>query len=72
MAEKVELRGMCPIELAHALDAIAMAKGMDRNAYVIQVLTGEVTKYLHETMIVHKALRGNPLLPDEQRKPGGR
>ena len=30
-AEKVELRGMCPTDLAQALDAIAMAKGLDRN-----------------------------------------
>ena len=30
-AEKVEPRGMCPTDLAQALDAIAMAKGLDRN-----------------------------------------
>ena len=29
--DKVELRGMCPTDLAQALDAIAMAKGLDRN-----------------------------------------
>ena len=30
--DKIELRGLCPLELAQALDAIAMAKGMGRAA----------------------------------------
>ena len=42
--DKIELRGLCPIELAQALDAIAMAKGMDRNAYVVHVLSLEVRR----------------------------
>lgn len=67
-ADKVELRGMAPLELAQALDAIAMAKGTDRNSYVVQVLTDEVARYLHEATVVTRVLRGNPLMPEE----GGR
>lgn len=55
---------MCPTELAQALDAIAMAKGYDRNAYVVQVLEAEVRRYLHETSVVQRALAGNPLLAE--------
>lgn len=42
--DKVELRGLCPLELAQALDAIAMAKGLDRNAFVVHVLTRKRVK----------------------------
>lgn len=68
MADKVELRGMCPFDLAQALDAIAMAKGLDRNAYVVQVLTNEVTRYLHEASVATRVLRGNALMPEEPRR----
>lgn len=64
MPEKTELRGLCPTELAAALDAIAMAKGMDRNSYVIQELTLSVKKYLAEATVVQRALQGNPLLSE--------
>ena len=63
-AQKVELRGLCDPELAQALDAIAMSRGMDRNAYVVAVLKGEVQRVLHEASVVSRALKGNPLLAD--------
>ena len=62
--DKTELRGLCPIELAQALDAIAMAKGMDRNAYVVHVLASEVPRYLAEASVALRTLRGNPLLAE--------
>ena len=62
--DKIELRGLCPIELAQALDAIAMAKGMDRNAYVVHVLSSEVRRYLAEASVATRALQGNPLLSE--------
>lgn len=62
--QRVELRGLCPRELAEALDAIAMARGMDRNAFVVQVLDLEVRRVLHESSVIHRALHGNPLLAE--------
>ena len=63
-ADKVELRGLCPLDLAQALDAIAMAKGMDRNSYVVHVLSSEVRRYLAEANVAVRTLRGNPLLAE--------
>ncbi len=67
-SEQKELRGLAPIELVTALDAIAMAKGLDRNAYVNQVLLCHVHKYLDELNVVTTTLRGNPLLLDARGK----
>lgn len=64
ITEKVELRGLRPMELEQALDAIAMAKGIDRNDYVVQVLEAEVRRYLHEASVVQRALLGNPLMAE--------
>ncbi len=62
-----ELRGLAPADLVRALDAIALAKGLDRNAYVNQVLEAHVKLYLDELTVVTSMLRGNPLLPEPQR-----
>jgi hypothetical protein len=62
--QRVELRGLCSPELASALDAIAMSRGMDRNAYVVQVLEADVKRVLHESSVINRALRGNPLLEE--------
>ena len=62
-----ELRGLAPADLVRALDAIALAKGLDRNAYVNQVLEAHVKLYLDELTVVTSMLRGNPLLPEAQR-----
>ena len=67
--DKVELRGLCPLELAQALDAIAMAKGLDRNAFVVHVLTSEVRRNLSEAKVAVRALRGNPLLAESEGSP---
>ncbi len=62
--DKTELRGLVSHDLATALDAIAMAKGMDRHAYVVRVLEKEVRQVLHEISVVHRVLRGNPLMSE--------
>lgn len=59
-ADKTELRGLVPAHLGAALDAIAMARGMDRHSYVTAVLDAEVKRVAHEAMVLHRALRGNP------------
>jgi hypothetical protein len=62
--QRVELRGLCNPELATALDAIAMSRGMDRNTYVVEVLERDVRRVLHEASVINRALRGNPLLEE--------
>ena len=63
-SDKSELRQLAPTHLLQALDAIAMAKGMDRNAYVVHVLASEVRRYLDEASVATRALQGNPLLTE--------
>ena len=63
-SDKVELRGLCPADLAQALDALAHADGVDRNNYVNSVLEKHVHQEAHKTMVRHRMLRGNPYLPD--------
>ena len=69
VADTKELRGLAPADLVRALDAIALAKGLDRNAYVNQVLELHVRSYLDELTVVTSMLRGNPLLPESSRSP---
>lgn len=68
-ADVTELRGVVSSDLAQALDAIAMAKGLNRHAYVVQVLEGEVRRVVHEASVISRVLRGNPLVSDSN---GGR
>lgn len=63
-SDKVELRGLAPAALAQALDAFAMADGMDRNAYVNRVLTEHVEKESHKTILRSRMLQGNPLFTE--------
>lgn len=62
--EKSELRQLAPRALLQALDAIAMAKGMDRTEYIEAVLTREVKKVAHEASVIARCLTGNPLASD--------
>ena len=64
-ADKSELRQLAPTHLLQALDAIAMAKGMERHAYIEAVLKAEVVKVGHEAMVIARCLQGNPLLSDD-------
>lgn len=68
-ADVTELRGVVNADLAQALDAIAMAKGMNRHAYVVQVLEAEVRRVTHEASVIVRVLRGNPLATESS---GGR
>lgn len=65
--ETKELRGDAPADLVRALDAIALAKGLNRNAYVNDVLEAHVKVYLAELTVVTNMLRGNPLLAASDR-----
>lgn len=61
-SDKTELRGLCPTELAQALDAIAQSEGLDRNTYVIQVLDKHVRDIAHKQIMLSRMLKGNPYL----------
>lgn len=63
-AEKGELRQLVPSSLLSALDAIAMAKGIERHVYVESILTAEAKKVAHEATVISRCLAGNPLLPE--------
>lgn len=65
-SDKVELRGLCPADLAQALDALAHADGVDRNHYVNTVLEKHVRQEAHKTMVRHRMLRGNAYLLEAQ------
>ena len=65
-ADKIELRGLCPADLAQALDALAHADGMDRNTYVVSVLDREVRRVAHEAIVLHRTLRGNTYLAEPE------
>ena len=67
MTDKTELRGLCPTELAQALDAIAMSEGMDRNTYVVKVLHEKVVEVTHKQMMLSRMLKGNPYLSEGER-----
>lgn len=62
-----ELRGLAPADLVRALDAIALAKGLDRNQYVNKVLEAHVKSYMDELTVVTNMMRGNPLLAEQAR-----
>lgn len=61
-ADKTELRGLVPADLAQGLDAIALARGMDRHTYVTMVLEAEVKRVAHEASVITRVMRGNPYL----------
>lgn len=63
-SDKVELRGLCPADLAQALDALAHADGVDRNHYVNTVLEKHVRQEAHKTMVRHRMLRGNAYMTE--------
>lgn len=60
----MELRGQCPSHIVAALDALAMARGLDRNAYVNSVLSAHVQEEVDRASVLVRTLRGNPLLSD--------
>lgn len=61
----MELRGQCPSHIVAALDALAMARGLDRNAYVNSILSAHVQEEVDRASVLVRTLRGNPLLSDD-------
>lgn len=67
VGETKELRGLAPADLVRALDAIALAKGLDRSVYINQLLDAHVRSYLSEVTMVNAMLSGNPLMSEAGR-----
>jgi hypothetical protein len=65
-ADNTELRGIVSADLAQALDAIAMAKGMNRHAYVVSILDAEVRRWVREASMGTRVLRGNTYLAEAE------
>ena len=62
--DKSELRQLAPTHLLQALDAIAMARGMERHAYIEAVLLAEAKRVAHEATVIARCINGNPMLSD--------
>ena len=67
--DKAELRQLVSVHVLQGLDAIAMAKGLERHAYVEAVLSKEVMTVAHEASVIARCLHGNPLASETN---GGR
>ena len=62
--DKAELRGLVPVHLLQALDAIAIARGIDRTELVVRMLTADVKQVAHEATLFVRMTRGNPLVSE--------
>lgn len=62
---KTELRGEVPTDLAQALDAIALARDMNRHAFVVEVLEREVRRIAHEQRVLARTTRGNAYFTEQ-------
>ena len=61
-----ELRGFCQLELADAIDAIAQARGVDRNTFFVSVMEAEVKRITREAVVLHRTMRGNQYMNEAQ------
>lgn len=67
--DKSELRQLTHTYLLQALDAIAMAKGMERHVYIEAVLMAEAKREAHAASVISRCLQGNPLLSESSGAP---
>lgn len=60
----VELRGQCPREVVDVLDAVALARDIERTELVNEVLKEYAARMVHLANVVSRVTRGNPALSD--------
>jgi hypothetical protein len=60
----VELRGMCPKDVIDILDAVSLARDIQRTELVNEVLREYAARMAHLAMVVSRVTRGNPVLAD--------
>jgi hypothetical protein len=65
---KTEMRGLAPVELVQALDALALSMDMNRNEYINVVLERHVRWELHKHSVTANMLRDNPLMAEPDRR----
>lgn len=56
----VELRGESPEEVVSVIDAISLARRMNRMQLVNEILGEWVRQKVHETTLVQRVMRSNP------------
>lgn len=71
MADTVELRGPCDREIVDVLDAHANARGLTRTQMVNAVLGEWARDRIHESTVLLRVLRINPLVADDGGTRGG-
>jgi hypothetical protein len=64
MADMVELRGPCDREIVDVIDAHANARGLTRSQMVNAVLGDWARDRVHESTVLLRVLRINPLASD--------
>ncbi len=52
--DTTELRGDCPRNIVNVLDAVSMARGISRNALVVEILSEFVDIELHKTTLINR------------------
>lgn len=62
----IELRGQCPREIVDVLDAICVARRINRTDLVNRILKVWASDRLHESTLIQRVTRGNPALPETQ------
>lgn len=67
--QTVELRGQCPREVVDVLDAVALARDMERTELVNEVLREYVARMVHLARIVTNVTRANPPLSESHGGP---
>lgn len=60
----VELRGQCPRLTVDVLDAVARARGTNRNEIVNDILSKWADQQLTEASLIARVTRGNPELSE--------
>ena len=59
-----ELRGDAPADLVRALDALALAEGLSRTAFINKILSGHVKSVFDKHRLIQRMCGDNPLLSE--------
>jgi hypothetical protein len=68
---KTDLRIEVPSEALAVVDGYCQASGRHRNEVVAEILARWSDARLHESMVICRMVRVNPLAPDAARQAGG-
>lgn len=63
-ADDVEVRPMVPREICDVIDAVSIARGMNRTQMVNRILSEWARDQRHALMVLNRLTKGNPPEPD--------